>query len=76
MEAGPGPFCTGIPAGGRAREEGAEMPGSVKALTAVTVTALILVTAYTVTMGSSGWLWFAWVVLVMATAGAVTTRRN
>ncbi|MCH6158916.1 hypothetical protein [Streptomyces marispadix] len=52
------------------------MPGSVKTLTAVTVTALIVVTAYTVTMGSSGWLWFAWVVLVMATAGAVTTRRN
>lgn len=52
------------------------MPGSAKALTVGTVTALVLVTAYTVTMGSSGWLWFAWVVLGLVTLGAVSARRN
>ncbi|NLU73432.1 hypothetical protein HCC61_12220 [Streptomyces sp. HNM0575] len=52
------------------------MPGSAKTLTVVTVGALVLVTAYTVTMGSSGWLWFAWVVLVLVTAGAATAQRN
>ncbi|WP_314173688.1 hypothetical protein [Streptomyces winkii] len=52
------------------------MPGSAKALTIGTVTALVVVTAYTVTMGASGWLWFAWVVLGLATLGAVSSRRN
>lgn len=52
------------------------MPGSVKALTAGTVAALVLVTAYTVTMGSSGWLWFGWAVLVLVTVGVLAARRN
>jgi hypothetical protein len=52
------------------------MPGSAKALTVGTVAALVIVTAYTVTMGSSGWLWFAWVVLGLVTVGAVSARRN
>jgi hypothetical protein len=52
------------------------MPGYAKALTVGTVTALVLVTAYTVTMGSSGWLWFGWVVLVLVTVGVLTTQRN
>ncbi|WP_171904100.1 hypothetical protein [Streptomyces abyssalis] len=52
------------------------MPGSAKAMTVGTVSALVLVTAYTVTLGSSGWLWFAWVVLVLVTLGAVSAQRN
>lgn len=54
------------------------MPGSAKALTVGTVAALVLVTAYSVTMGSSGWLWFAWVVLLLVTLGALafSTQRN
>ncbi|SCK51650.1 hypothetical protein H181DRAFT_04687 [Streptomyces sp. WMMB 714] len=52
------------------------MPRSSKALTVSTVTALVLVTAYTVTLGGSGWLWFAWVVLGLVTVGVVTTQRD
>ncbi|MGH3314232.1 MAG: hypothetical protein ACRDP3_27220 [Streptomyces sp.] len=52
------------------------MPDSAKALTVCTVTALVVVTAYTVTLGGSGWLWFAWVVLGLVTLGAHTARRN
>ena len=52
------------------------MPRSAKALTVGTVAALILVTTYTVTMGSSGWLWFGWVVLALVTVGAVSTKRS
>lgn len=52
------------------------MPRSAKALTVGTVAALVLVTAYTVTMGSSGWLWFGWVVLVLVTAGVLATKRG
>lgn len=46
------------------------MPGSVKTMTVCTVASLIVVTAYTVTMGSSGWLWLSWAVLGLATVGA------
>lgn len=52
------------------------MPGSTKALTVCTVTGLVLVTAYTVALGGSGWLWFAWVVLGLVTLGAATTLRR
>ncbi|WP_171908815.1 hypothetical protein [Streptomyces nanshensis] len=52
------------------------MPGSAKALTVGTVAALVLVTAYTVTMGSSPLLWFVWVLLGLVTVGAVVARRN
>jgi hypothetical protein len=52
------------------------MPGSAKAMTVSTVAALVLVTAYTVTLGGSGWLWFAWVVLGLVTVGAVSAQRN
>ena len=58
------------------REESAVIPGSAKTLTVCTVTGLVVVTAYTVALGGSGWLWFAWVVLGLATLGALTTRRN
>ncbi|WP_181138675.1 hypothetical protein [Streptomyces sp. Ru73] len=51
------------------------MPGSAKAMAGCTVGGLVLATAYTVALGSSGWLWFAWVVLALVTLGVVTARR-
>jgi hypothetical protein len=33
------------------------------------VAALVVATAYSVTLGGSGWLWFAWVVLALVTLG-------
>ncbi|WP_046088533.1 hypothetical protein [Streptomyces antioxidans] len=50
------------------------MPGSAKAMTVATVGALVLVTAYTVALGSNGWLWFSWVVLGLLTVGVVAAR--
>lgn len=50
------------------------MPGSAKAMTVCTVTGLVVVTAYTVTLGSNGWLWFGWVVLGLLTLGVLATR--
>ncbi|MGK5629616.1 hypothetical protein [Streptomyces sp. URMC 123] len=50
------------------------MPASAKTMALFTVGGLVLVTAYTVALGSNGWLWFAWVVLVMATLGVLATR--
>jgi hypothetical protein len=34
-----------------------------------TVACLVAITAYSVALGANGWLWFAWVVLGLATAG-------
>ncbi|MEV8086940.1 hypothetical protein [Streptomyces nigra] len=48
--------------------------GSTKAMGALTVGALVLVTAYTVALGSNGWLWFGWVVLGLITLGMVVSR--
>ncbi|MFE5797755.1 hypothetical protein ACFQ8C_34960 [Streptomyces sp. NPDC056503] len=45
------------------------MSGSTKAMTIVTCAALVLISAYTVALGSSGWLWFGWIVLMVATIG-------
>ncbi|MFI0986943.1 hypothetical protein [Streptomyces exfoliatus] len=45
------------------------MSGSTKTMTVLTCAALVLTTAYTVALGSSGWLWFAWIVLGVATIG-------
>ncbi|MEK8142170.1 hypothetical protein NKH18_05275 [Streptomyces sp. M10(2022)] len=50
------------------------MSGSTKTMGILTVGALVAVTAYTVALGSNGWLWFAWVVLGLATLGMVATR--
>ncbi|MET7937912.1 hypothetical protein [Streptomyces sp. NPDC005322] len=50
------------------------MPGSAKAMTVCTMGGLILVTAYTVALGSNGWLWFAWVVLGLLTVGVLAAR--
>ncbi|MFJ3583508.1 hypothetical protein ACIPPS_14910 [Streptomyces sp. NPDC090127] len=45
------------------------MSGPTKAMSVITVAALVLTTAYTVALGSSGWLWFGWVVLGVVTIG-------
>ncbi|MEU3949270.1 hypothetical protein [Streptomyces sp. NPDC029526] len=56
------------------------MPGSangstqVKTMGALTIGALVAVTAYTVALGSNGWLWFGWVVLGVITLGMAATR--
>jgi hypothetical protein len=48
--------------------------GSTKTMGALTAGTLVLVTAYTVTLGSNGWLWFGWVVLGLLTLAAVVAR--
>jgi hypothetical protein len=50
------------------------MPGSKTTMGVLTVGALVAVTAYTVALGSNGWLWFGWVVLGLATLGTLATR--
>lgn len=52
------------------------MPGSAKTMAGCTVGGLVLVTAYTVGLGSSGWLWFGWVVLALVTVGIIATARE
>ncbi|WBO67793.1 hypothetical protein [Streptomyces camelliae] len=47
--------------------------GSTKAMGALTVGGLVAVTAYTVALGSNGWLWFGWVVLGLLTLAMVIT---
>lgn len=49
------------------------MSGSTKTMGALTIGALVVTTAYTVALGSNGWLWFAWIVLGLATLGLLTT---
>lgn len=51
------------------------MPTQVKALMVCTCVCLVAVTAYSVVLGGSGWLWFAWVVLGLVTGGVVALRR-
>ncbi|MEV7288522.1 hypothetical protein AB0O01_28920 [Streptomyces sp. NPDC093252] len=48
--------------------------GSTKTMGVLTVGGLVAVTAYTVTLGSNGWLWFGWVVLGLLTLGMVATK--
>ncbi|MEU5218596.1 hypothetical protein AB0G79_20690 [Streptomyces sp. NPDC020807] len=45
------------------------MSGPTKTMTALTAAAFVLTTTYTVALGSSGWLWFGVVVLIVATIG-------
>ncbi|MET9660480.1 hypothetical protein [Streptomyces sp. NPDC006510] len=52
------------------------MSGSTKAMGVLTLAALVMVTAYTVALGSSGWLWFGWVVLGLITLGMAATRES
>ncbi|WP_225839438.1 hypothetical protein [Streptomyces sp. NK08204] len=48
--------------------------GSTKAMGAMTVGGLVVVTAYTVTLGSNGWLWFGWAVLGLLTLAMILTQ--
>ncbi|MER6498053.1 hypothetical protein ABT218_01200 [Streptomyces sp. NPDC001455] len=52
------------------------MARSTKSMGVITMVALVVVTAYTVALGSSGWLWFGWVVLGLITLGMAATRRS
>ncbi|WP_424860568.1 hypothetical protein [Streptomyces sp. MMS24-I29] len=52
------------------------MSGSTKSMGVITLVALVVVTAYTVALGSSGWLWLGWVVLGLITLGMAATRRS
>ncbi|MEU0951452.1 hypothetical protein ABZ353_03590 [Streptomyces niveus] len=52
------------------------MSGSTKAMGILTVGALVVVTAYTAALGSSGWLWFGWVVLGLVTVAMIASRGN
>ncbi|WP_405862724.1 hypothetical protein OG361_05160 [Streptomyces sp. NBC_00090] len=45
------------------------MSGPTKAMAVLTAAALVLTTTYTVALGSSGWLWFGLVILVVVTIG-------
>lgn len=45
-----------------------------KTLTVCTVVGLVVATGYTVALGSSGWLWFAWIVLGTVTLGVLTSQ--
>jgi hypothetical protein len=72
-------ICTAIPGDGGTmeetnHEEGVAMPGSTKIMGVLTVGGLVMVTAYTVALGSSGWLWFGWVVLGLITLAMVASR--
>jgi hypothetical protein len=61
----------------RARhEEGVAMPGSTKVMGVLTVGGLVVVTAYTVALGSSGWLWFGWVVIGLITLAMAVSRNT
>ncbi|MBT2400440.1 hypothetical protein [Streptomyces sp. ISL-100] len=50
------------------------MPGSAKSMGVLTVGTLIVISAYTATLGSNGWLWFGWVVLGLVTVGMAASR--
>ena len=65
---------TGAPWRETNHEEGVAMPGSTKTMGVLTVGGLVVVTAYTVALGSSGWLWFGWVVLGLITLAMVVSR--
>lgn len=59
-------------------EEGVAMAGttdsSTKTMGVFTVGGLVAVTAYTVALGSNGWLWFGWVVLGLITLAMIMTQ--
>lgn len=52
------------------------MPGSVRAMAVFTVAALVAVSAYSVTLGGNGWLWFGWLLLLLLTVGAFAARND
>ena len=50
------------------------MTGSTKTMGVLTLVGLVTVTAYTVALGSNGWLWFGWVVVGLITLAMVASR--
>ncbi|MDX6314919.1 MAG: hypothetical protein QOF84_7126 [Streptomyces sp.] len=50
------------------------MQPAAKAMAVCTMACLVAVTAYTVALGANGWLWFAWVVLGVTTAGVLAIK--
>ncbi|MFE2432205.1 hypothetical protein ACFXJ5_36485 [Streptomyces sp. NPDC059373] len=50
------------------------MQPTAKAMAVCTMACLVAVSAYTVALGADGWLWFAWVVLGVATAGVLAIK--
>lgn len=42
----------------------------------MTFAALVAVATYSVALGSNGWLWFAWVVLGLLTAGMAASSKT
>ncbi|NGN68657.1 hypothetical protein G5C51_32800 [Streptomyces sp. A7024] len=47
------------------------MSGSLKTLVGCTAGGLVAVSAYSAALGSSGWLWFFWTVLLLTLIGAL-----
>ncbi|EDY45690.1 integral membrane protein [Streptomyces sp. SPB074] len=62
------------PPGPGGRRGGLDMPGTTKTMGVFTIGGLVVVTAYTVALGSNGWLWFGWVVLGLLTLAMTMTR--
>ncbi|WP_164835969.1 hypothetical protein [Actinacidiphila soli] len=50
------------------------MQPAAKAMAVCTMACLVAITAYTVVLGANGWLWFAWVVLGVTTAGVLAIK--
>ena len=48
--------------------------GSTRTMGVLTVGGLVAVTAYTVALGSNGWLWFGWVVIGLLTVAMVASK--
>ncbi|MBY8883282.1 hypothetical protein K7472_00280 [Streptomyces sp. PTM05] len=45
------------------------MTGATRVMTAAALATLVLVTAYTVVVGDSGWLWLGWATLAVLAGG-------
>lgn len=52
------------------------MSGATRTMGVLTVSTVVVVTAYTAALGSNGWLWFGCVVLTLLTVGVVAARGN
>ncbi|MER0444317.1 hypothetical protein ABR738_06980 [Streptomyces sp. Edi4] len=52
------------------------MPRSTRSMMVLTLAMLVVITAYTVALGSNGWLWFGWVVLGLTAMGTAAVSRG